>query len=494
MTIAIDAEESIVEAPLMTRVRALAFGQSAVKLCYVAIAFVLVRSLTTGTWNEVALALSIYMVATAATTLSLEQSIVYQLPLQSRAAAVNFARRTLSTLVALGLSSALVLIFIEWQFSLLGAHSMVAIALTVLVDAPLAMVGPWLIVNRRETAAGWWMGGSAVLLFCGVVAMSIPSHASTRAVLWGLAIGSLARVPVALRLLWPLIRHRSSERSSVTLRLQFHFCIPLALALTGGVLTRTVDKWMVAIFDPSSLGAYVIAAQEIPLLSVLPYAGATAIAASLSRKLGSGRVHEAFDEWSHQVVSMIDVVVPVTLALVVVGPELLRLMSGGAAASAALSFQLFTIIGLHRVTEYGAVLRAAGRSADVIKASVVLLVANTVLAAIGGAMAGMMGVTIGSLTAFAVAWIFALRLLGRVLHKNFRQVYPWRRWFVSIALHAVPMTAVALVATAVSEWMVRLLVKVVLLVGVAVVVRVVAHGPGRRDAIAPAVAGGMNHE
>jgi len=494
MTIAVGMEESIVEAPLMTRVRALAVGQSAVKICYIAIAFVLVRSLTTGTWNEVALALSIYTVATAATTLSLEQSIVYQVPLQSKAAAESFARRTLSTLVALGISSAAVLVLIEWRFSLLGTHSMLAIALTVLFDAPMTVVGPWLIVNRRETAAGWWMGGSAVLLFCGVVVAAMPAHASTRTVLLGLAIGSLARVPIALRLLWPLLRHRSSVRSSITLRLQVTFCIPLALALTGGVLTRTVDKWMVAIFDPSSLGAYVIAAQEIPLLSVLPYAGATAIAASLSRKLGSGRVHEAFDEWSHQVVSMIDVVVPVTLALVVVGPELLHLISGGAASSAALSFQLFTIIGLHRVTEYGAVLRAAGRSADVIKASVVLLVSNTILAAFGGAVAGMVGVTVGSLAAFVLAWIFALRLLGRVLRKNLREVFPWRRWILSISLYAPPMVAVALAASAVSESVIRLLVKVVLLAGVAVVVRTVVHGRVRRATITPVVAGGMNRE
>jgi len=85
-------------------------------------------------------------------------------------------------------------------------------------------------------------------------------------------------------------------------------------------------------------------------------------------------------------------------------------------------------------------------------------------------------------------------LLGRVLRKNLREVFPWRRWILSISLYAPPMVAVALAASAVSESVIRLLVKVVLLAGVAVVVRTVVHGRVRRATITPVVAGGMNRE
>ncbi|MFZ9443534.1 MAG: lipopolysaccharide biosynthesis protein [Ilumatobacteraceae bacterium] len=476
MTAVLGSDSAVTEAPLMSRVRALAMGQTLVKVCYIAIAFVLVRSLTSGVWNEVALGLSIYMVATVATTLSLEQSIVYQVPLQTRIAALGFARRTLVTLSGLGVVSSLVLFLIEWRFAVVGFPTMVAVALTVLVDAPLAMVSPWLIVNQRERAAGWWMGSSALLMFCGVVCASLPSGATTRTIFFGMAIAAFVRLPVALRLLWPVIAHSSSERATITLRLQLGFCVPLALALTGGVLTRAIDKWMVAVFDPTALGSYVIAAQEIPLLSVLPYAGATAIAASLSRKLAHGRVEDAFDEWSQQVIAMIDVVVPITLALVVIGPELLRVMSGKSSSTAAVAFQLFTLIGLHRVTEYGAVLRAAGRSADVIKASLVLLVLNGVLAGTGGAIAGMVGVTIGSLCAFVVAWIFALHLLGRVLSKSIGEVFPWLIWMRAIATYSPPMVAVYAFTASIGDWTTRLGIKCLLLVVVVVGLRTIERG------------------
>jgi len=491
VTIVLGSDVTPIEAPLMRRVRALAMGQTLVKVCYIAIAFVLVRSLTSGVWNEVALGLSIYMVATVATTLSLEQSIVYQVPQQTRNASLAFARRTLATLVGLGGVSAFVLCLIEWRFAILGFPSMLAVALTVLVDAPLTMVSPWLIVNQRENTAGWWMGSSAVLMFCGVVCGSLPSGATARTIFIGMAIAALVRLPVALRLLWPVIVHSSPERTSISLRLQLGFCVPLALALTGGVLTRAIDKWMVAVFDPMSLGSYVIAAQEIPLLSVLPYAGATAIAASLSKKLALGRVEDAFDEWSHQVITMIDVVVPITLALTVIGPELLRVMSGRSSATAALAFQLFTLIGLHRVTEYGAVLRAAGRSSDVIKASLVLLVLNGAMAGVGGAIAGMVGVTIGSLCAFVVAWFFALHLLGRVLSKSVREVFPWLVWARAIATYSPPMIAIYAITSSIGEWTTRLGVKSLLLVVVVVGLRIIDRG---RDGSTRKAMEGTNRE
>jgi O-antigen/teichoic acid export membrane protein len=187
-------------------------------------------------------------------------------------------------------------------------------------------------------------------------------------------------------------------------------------------------------------------------------------------------VEDAFDEWSHQVIAMIDVVVPITLALVVIGPELLRMVSGRSSATAAFAFQLFTLIGLHRVTEYGAVLRAAGRSSDVIKASLVLLLLNGAMAGVGGAIAGMVGVTIGSLSAFIVAWIFALHLLGRVLSKSIREVFPWLVWVRVIATYSPPMIVIHMITASIGDWTVRLGIKLLLLVAVVVGIRSIDRG------------------
>jgi hypothetical protein len=112
----------------------------------------------------------------------------------------------------------------------------------------------------------------------------------------------------------------------------------------------------------------------------------------------------------------------------------------------------------------------------VIKASLMLLVLNGVLAGVGGAIAGMVGVTIGSLCAFIVAWIFALHLLGRVLSKSIGEVFPWLVWVRAIATYSPPMVAVYAITASIDVWTTRLGIKTLLLVAVVIGVRTIDRG------------------
>jgi len=93
-----------------------------------------------------------------------------------------------------------------------------------------------------------------------------------------------------------------------------------------------------------------------------------------------------------------------------------------------LSFQIFTVIGIHRVTEYGAVLRAVGRTKEIVMSSVILLVLNACFAGLGLFLYGIVGLTVGSVLAFAVAWIWMLSRVADVFHLSVGKVFPWATW------------------------------------------------------------------
>jgi len=98
------------------------------------------------------------------------------------------------------------------------------------------------------------------------------------------------------------------------------------------------------------------------------------------------------------------------------------------------------------------------------------------MAGVGGAIAGMVGVTIGSLCAFVVAWFFALHLLGRVLSKSVREVFPWLVWARAIATYSPPMIAIYAITSSIGDWTTRLGVKSLLLVVVVVGLRIIDRG------------------
>jgi O-antigen/teichoic acid export membrane protein len=150
--------------------------------------------------------------------------------------------------------------------------------------------------------------------------------------------------------------------------------------------------------------------------------------------------------WLEQTTAMTNFVVPATVAVMVVAPLLLPLAVADDSAALVVSFECFTAITLHRVAEYGLVLRAAGRSRAVLTSAAVLLAANAVFALFGAWWFGPIGAATGTLLANVVAWLAVLRQVGRALDTNVAGAFPWRSWVRAITTSALA-AAVAMAVT-----------------------------------------------
>jgi len=306
------------------------------------------------------------------------------------------------------------------------------LASAVACELPTVVMTPIFIARGEEQYASMWGSGHALIQF---FALMIPT-------LWGfgaMGIASGLAVSGFIRLAtFTIVFRRYVNGDHVhtpgLLKRQIFFCAPLGVALAAGVLTRSIDKWLVAWHEPLKVGIYSIAAFEVPILAVLPYAGGAAIAVSMVTMFHNDEVSDAHSVWWHQARMMSLVVVPLTVGLVVIAPELFEILFTHSYRTSVVPFQIFTLIGLHRVTEYGAVLRAAGRSVEIVYSSLILLGSNLVFGYIGLQMNGLVGLTIGSVLAFLVAWVWILSRLKNVFDVSMRRVFPWSAWGSSIAI------------------------------------------------------------
>jgi O-antigen/teichoic acid export membrane protein len=228
-----------------------------------------------------------------------------------------------------------------------------------------------------------------------------------------------------------------------------------------------MDKWLVAWHEPLMVGIYSIAAFEVPILAVLPYAGGAAIAVSMVTMFHNNEVSDAHSVWWHQARMMSLVVVPLTMGLVVVAPELFEILFSHSYRTSVLPFQIFTLIGLHRVTEYGAVLRAAGRSVEIVYSSLILLGSNLVFGYIGLQIHGLVGLTIGSVLAFLVAWVWILSRLKNVFGVSMRHVFPWSTWTSSVAVSCATAAVAFYMSKGGDSAELRLVIKLTVMGGVA---------------------------
>ena len=426
----VQAENAV---PLWRRIGWLTLGEGVARTGQVLSAILLVRFLAPSAWNVIALGLSVYLVAVTIGSLNLEHSILFFLPQLTQHQTNRLLHQTVNLLRLSGVVCGAVIVLVQVGTGVLGTMTIaLCLASAVACELPTVVMTPIFIARGEERYASMWGSSHALIQF---FALMIPT-------LWGfgaMGIASGLAVSGFIRLTTFTIvfrRYVNGEHVHTPglLKRQIFFCAPLGVALAAGVLTRSIDKWLVAWHEPLKVGIYSIAAFEVPILAVLPYAGGAAIAVSMVTMFHNNEVSDAHSVWWHQARMMSLVVVPLTVGLVVIAPELFEILFTHSYRTSVVPFQIFTLIGLHRVTEYGAVLRAAGRSVEIVYSSLILLGSNLVFGYIGLQMNGLVGLTIGSVLAFLVAWVWILSRLKNVFDVSMRRVFPWSAWGSSIAI------------------------------------------------------------
>lgn len=445
--------------PFWRRVGWITAGQTMEKAAQLLVVVLLVRVIAPAEWNVVALALTAYYAGITIGSFNIEQSILFYLPRHDLSVQAGLIRRTVGMLAISGASVGAVI----------GAAGMSGVApgssviwlwvgVAVAAEMPTVIAGPVLLLRSRVSAAGAWDSAQALVQVVSIVVFAVSGSGAVRPVL-GLVVASVLRLVsflVVFRNFFGTGISGADRRFTID---QIRFCLPLGVALATGTLARTADKWILAWKAPHQIGLFVVAAQEVPLLAVLPYAGGAAIAVLMVRQLAAGKSDEAHGLWYRQAASMCRTVVPLTMGTALIAPEVFRLLFGTRYGGSVLPFQVFALIGLHRVSEYGVILRSAGRTRDVATSSVVLLGSIIALGIPGVLMGGMAGLTASTVCAHLVAWWWVLGKVASIFGRTRQTVFPWTDWASRVLLYGAATFAVGWMASFVDGTTQRLLTK-----------------------------------
>ncbi len=434
---------------LSARTALVSLGQGIVKGGHLVVMLILVRALSKEQFSAVALLLSIYVAAVGFGTLNLQHSILFFF---GRTPASGRRGLVLQTVVLLAVSAGACAALIvglkpfiaHGEFAV--GNSLVWLAAALLVEIPTLGTPQILLASERPGLAALYDSVMAVLqlgaivvplsLGCSVEAafVALFVYAAFRFLVSGLALSHL--FPTGrLRLDWRLIRE------------QVVYTAPLALAIGTSILNRSIDKWLIAALVPARFADYAVAAQEVPLVSVVPYAVGAVLATRIVYAFRRGHAGRVREYWLAQTSRMTLVVVPATMALVLCARELITLFFTSDYVAATLPFQIYTVILLHRVAEYGLVLRAGGDTRSLWWASLVLLGVNAALSIPAILWFGMAGAAASTLVANLAAWLFVLRRIARLLSCSMADAFPWAIYLRVLLISALAALATAAVGT-----------------------------------------------
>ena len=423
-------------------------GQGVHTASQILVATFLARWMSGSDCSKMAYLMSVYFAMLVVANLGLHHGMPYFISHLNARGQRRVVFRSMTALLVSGLVVAAVLYLAsgaltkQWD-GLAGLVTLIGIVIA--VELPSTICAMALVAMERSLLSAIWEGSMGLVTLITVFGLFIQNNGLRAACIGLLIAGVIRSVTAVIALLWATRQNNSQNDvdgslSIPRIRDQITFALPLGATIIVSVLNRSLDKWLVAALHPARLGEYAIAAQELPIINILPVAGGAAIAVSLVHHLARGEHPTALKVWIEQSIRLTYVLVPAVSILIICSPEIIELMFGRQYRSGAPILVIFTVILLHRVAEYGVVLRAAGRTRELLIASLVLLITNAVAASILIIIFGPIGAAIGTLIANVVAWLWVLKQVAVVLKSSIKQVFPWKEWTQQISIGLLCVT------------------------------------------------------
>jgi O-antigen/teichoic acid export membrane protein len=221
------------------------------------------------------------------------------------------------------------------------------------------------------------------------------------------------------------------------------FAIPAGAGVLAGRLNPLVDKYAAQLWlTEEQFASYGVAAFELPLVTLVPYAIGAVMQSRYVRLYLAGDVAGLRALWFSTVQKTALITVPLAVALIALGRDAIVLFAGAKYTEAALPFQILTVVLLHRVASYGAMLQSIGQTRAIMTSSALLLATNVVLAYPMTRLFGYPGPAIATVISVVPPWLFTLSRIGRILGGGIRGALPWGFYARVLVLAAVLGVAV----------------------------------------------------
>jgi len=425
---------------------ALILGTTLATLSSVLLPLVLVRLMGKADIAELMALVLIYDMVALIATAGFAQVLMYHLPGRSEAEARAVAARIGWIMAGLGCLGALIVagvgVFGDQLPGALSHHAgarlslrpLLILAPSLVFDLPSRVV-PALLITRGRAAEASALG--VIRTIVSTVTTLVPvalGYSISTVVIWY----SVTRccfgfsMPWALRLTFP---NTARVPSPVKVRELFRFALPLGTTDVVSLLNQQVDRWLILLSFPAAAFAdYQAGAWQVPVLGTIAYSVGDAYMPSLVQKFGSGEPRAAIEIWRGTIGKVSLVVVPITVGFMVGARELMSLLFTDAYVSAAIIFQLYSIMTLGRVATFGSVIIAAGRPRYMLQAAIFSLVANVMLCVPLTLSFGFIGPALGTSLAFIPMVMFYIWSIARATGLRTREIFPAADYFRVLAL------------------------------------------------------------
>ncbi len=333
--------------------------------------------------------------------------------------------------VILGIRALAPHLLTNWAASDVGSvqYLLLFMGLVIVLEIPVWPVMNILLATERQKQASWYDIFCILLnFFCFAVPLWF-GYSLTVAV-YGLVLYAVIRFIVSIIWVMMVLPGSIHQHSGISIRRQIRFSSPLGISSMMNRMNFFVDKFVVSLLlSAAAYANYTIGAQEAPIIRAIPFAVGSVLISRYVRLEIQSKKKELLQLWHKGIEKTSLLVLPLGILSIVIAPDLIKLIASSkhtSYAAAVIPFQIYNLIVLLRVTNYGSILQAFDDTKGILYMSLNLLLANIILSIPFTIMFGIIGTAISALLANVYNWVIIMRRIAGHMEISFFDVLPLR--------------------------------------------------------------------
>jgi len=290
---------------------------------------------------------------------------------------------------------------------------------------PASALGACLIARNRVKQVAVFNVLSRLFMLGAVLTAVLIWRTPTAAVV-GTVVGAGIVLLPALKLMFAACNVGSLMPITNSMLSQLKYAAPLGLAGMIGTISKNLDKVVVSsMCTPESFAVYVNGAIEIPLIGIITGSVMSILLPEFATMYKRGEHREILNLWHRAMVKCALLIFPIMIFLFLMAPELIRALFSVKYVESVHPFRIYVLELPIRITQYGAIIMAAGRSKLILYRSIGGLVLNLFLSIVLITILGSIG---AAMSTVILSYIFSLPLniffISRILKIEMRIVMP----------------------------------------------------------------------
>ncbi len=205
------------------------------------------------------------------------------------------------------------------------------------------------------------------------------------------------------------------------------FSVPIGFAGMIGTLNTEMDKFLIGFFmSTEDMAIYSNAAKELPI-TIISASITAVLLPHITKLIKDNRSKEAIKLWRCATELAMQIISVIVAIIITFSGEIITVLYSEKYLPGENVFKVYAFMLLLRVTYFGMILNAYGKTKRILYYTTISLCINAVLNPIMFFLLGMIGPPIATLISQVCVMLLQLSCTAKITNVPFIEVYPWKR-------------------------------------------------------------------